>query len=163
MRLGQDGVDDERGAAAVEFALLVSAFLVLVFGMVDYGLWFSDSMAARQGVRDAARTGVVATFEPCGTEIGELDRLRCTTHERIGTVTGSAYVRVDASEGWRRGASLEVCALVASPGVVGLVPLPHDGVVAARTTMSIEDESVVPSATSSADALPAGLSWTRCG
>ena len=34
----------------------------LVFGIIDYGLWFSDSLSTRQGVREAARQGVVANF-----------------------------------------------------------------------------------------------------
>ena len=50
----------DSGATAVEFALVAPILLLLVFGIIEYGLWFSDSLATRQGVREAARQGVVA-------------------------------------------------------------------------------------------------------
>ena len=50
----------DGGATAVEFALVAPILLLLVFGIIEYGLWFSDSLATRQGVREAARQGVVA-------------------------------------------------------------------------------------------------------
>ena len=43
----------ERGAAAVEFALVMPILLILVFGLIQYGLYFW----AVQGGADAARTG----------------------------------------------------------------------------------------------------------
>ena len=52
----------DDGATAVEFALVVPILLLLVFGIIEYGLWFSDSLSTRQGVREAARQGVVANF-----------------------------------------------------------------------------------------------------
>ena len=51
------GVADGRGAAALEFALVVPVLLALVFGIIDYGIYFTDSLAARDGVRVAARPG----------------------------------------------------------------------------------------------------------
>jgi Flp pilus assembly protein TadG len=44
---------DERGASAVEFALVMPFLLVLVFGLIQYGLYFW----AMQGGADAARHG----------------------------------------------------------------------------------------------------------
>ena len=44
---------NERGASAVEFALVMPILLVLVFGLIQYGLYFW----ALQGGADAARTG----------------------------------------------------------------------------------------------------------
>ena len=42
-----------RGAAAVEFALVVPILFLLVFGIIDYGLYFSNSLATRQATRDS--------------------------------------------------------------------------------------------------------------
>jgi hypothetical protein len=46
---------NERGAVAVEFALVVPVLLLLVLGMIDFGrLWFTQvslSQAAREGAR----------------------------------------------------------------------------------------------------------------
>jgi Flp pilus assembly protein TadG len=49
---------DERGAAAVEFALISVALFVIVFGIITFGLFFSRyevyQSAAREGARFAA-------------------------------------------------------------------------------------------------------------
>jgi Flp pilus assembly protein TadG len=51
----------ERGAAAVEFALIASVLLMLVFGILEYGRTFSEievlTSAAREGARVAAVGG----------------------------------------------------------------------------------------------------------
>lgn len=49
---------DERGAAAVEFALILPIFLILLFGIIDFGYMINRSSiinnAARDGVREAS-------------------------------------------------------------------------------------------------------------
>jgi Flp pilus assembly protein TadG len=49
---------DESGASAVEFALILPLFLLLVFGMIDFGRAYNMQMtltdAAREGVRPLA-------------------------------------------------------------------------------------------------------------
>jgi Flp pilus assembly protein TadG len=49
---------DERGAAAVEFAIVASIFFLLVFGIIDFGFgfhtWNGTANAAREGARKAA-------------------------------------------------------------------------------------------------------------
>lgn len=47
---------DERGASAVEFALIVPIFMVLVFAIIDFG----DMMSVRQAVSQAAAEGARA-------------------------------------------------------------------------------------------------------
>ncbi len=49
----------ESGAAAVEFALLSVVFLTLVFGMIQYSLYFWSTQSAANATRDAARRGAV--------------------------------------------------------------------------------------------------------
>ena len=55
----------DPGAAAVEFALVTPLLLVMLFGIIDYGIWFADSISARQAVRDAARQGFVENSGHC--------------------------------------------------------------------------------------------------
>lgn len=44
-----------RGAALVEFALILPLLVLLVFGMIDFGLLLSDHLALNQTAREAAR------------------------------------------------------------------------------------------------------------
>ncbi|MGH3318125.1 MAG: TadE/TadG family type IV pilus assembly protein [Nocardioidaceae bacterium] len=156
--------DGECGAAAVEFALLVPLLFALLFGIIDYGLWFNDSLNVRQGVREAARRGVVQNFaypECAGTQP---QRLACAAKDEIGAVTGPTYVRVSASEGWGRGRSLTVCGMVKAGAVTGLAPLPADGLVKSKTSMSIEVTSPGPTSDPFVyqDTVPEGVDWSWC-
>jgi Flp pilus assembly pilin Flp len=62
----------ERGAAAVEFALVVPVLVLLVFGIIQFGraynLYLTATAAAREGARAAAvggsAAGAVGAFWP---------------------------------------------------------------------------------------------------
>ena len=154
----------DAGAAAVEFALVSIVFFLVLFGIIQYGLYFNDSLNARQGVREAARQGVVRNFPSCGTAGTDLDRLKCNTKKEIGAITGATYVKVvTPSGGWAKAQPLTVCAMVKSDGAIGLLPMPHGGWITSRTRMSIEQAAApLPTGSASADALPAGASWSWC-
>ncbi|PWN01754.1 hypothetical protein DJ010_17125 [Nocardioides silvaticus] len=51
--------DEERGAAAVEFALVVPILLILVFGIVNFGQFLSQRQAATQAAAEGARAAAV--------------------------------------------------------------------------------------------------------
>jgi Flp pilus assembly protein TadG len=51
--------DGEQGAAAVEFALLAPIFIMIVFGIISFGLVFAQQLGLSNGARQGARTGVV--------------------------------------------------------------------------------------------------------
>ncbi|MAO80876.1 MAG: pilus assembly protein TadE [Nocardioides sp.] len=50
---------EQRGAAAVEFALVAPLLLLLVFGVISYGYMLSFRQALSQGVAEGARAGAV--------------------------------------------------------------------------------------------------------
>lgn len=149
----------ERGAAALEFALVSLPLLTLLLGMIQYGLFFNESLNTRQGVREAARMGVVQAFPSCSGASTDAERLQCTTTSQIRALTGPTYVKVSTPDGWARGKPLVVCAVVASNGGVGLLPLPHGGFVTSITQMSIEQDDTTPTGFPAADSLPAGATW----
>jgi TadE-like protein len=58
--------DPDGGAAAVEFALLVPVFFVLVFGMISAGLALSRQIHLTQAAREASRYGATLSFPGAG-------------------------------------------------------------------------------------------------
>jgi Flp pilus assembly protein TadG len=46
----------ERGAAAVEFALVVPLLLTLLLGVIEFGHYFNVQISATHAAREAART-----------------------------------------------------------------------------------------------------------
>ena len=51
--------ESDRGAAAVEFALVVLPLLVIVFGIINFGFVFSQQSTLNNAVREGARRAVV--------------------------------------------------------------------------------------------------------
>lgn len=152
---------DDRGAAVVEFALVSTILLPLLFGVLQYGLWFSDTLAVRSGVREAARAGVVKNFASPGCTGDDMAQLACKAKKQIGAISGTTYVKIYAPSGWTRPQPLVVCAMVRSTAI-GLVPLPSDGLIKSRTEMSIELTDSVPNSLTYADTPPAGSGWGWC-
>ena len=163
----------ERGAGAVEFALLVPLLFVILFGIIDYGFWFNDSLNARQGVREAARQGVVHNFgttSSCGasyaqTPSANLQKLVCKTKAEVGAVTGPVFVKVHLPGGptWERGEPLVVCAMVRADGTTGIAPLPGDGLIKTRTDLSIEKVvGITQTEAEGWETDPSGDNWSWC-
>lgn len=159
----------DGGAAAVEFALVVPILLGLMLGIVDYGLWFGDSLNVRQGVREGARQAVVddlATTPGC-TSGTDLAKAACITKLRIGAMGGQTYVRITVltpasvpTTEWKKGNHLLVCAMVKEDGLTGLTPMPSDALLTSSVRMRIENG--VASRPSYEDTPPAGAGWTWC-
>jgi len=49
----------QRGAAAVEFALVLPIFLVIVFGILQYSVYFFSAQSGAAAAREAARRAAV--------------------------------------------------------------------------------------------------------
>ena len=102
-----------RGAAAVEFALVVPILLALFCGIVDYGMWLNNSISTRQGVREGARQGVIANSMTGCTTGTKMEQLACKTDKLVGPVSGTAYTRIVVpAAGWKQGELLLVCTIV---------------------------------------------------
>ena len=153
------------GAAAVEFALVSTLFFLILFGIIQYGLFFNDSLNTRQGVRETARQGVVRNFPSCAGASTDMEKLKCSAKNQIAALAGTSntYVKViPPSPSWAKTKPLVVCALVKTDAV-GFLPMPNNGWVSSRTEMSIEqDAAPLPTGmgSASADTLPAGPSWS---
>lgn len=49
----------ERGAAMVEFALILPILLVLIFGIIDFGFLFNAQVSLTQATREGVRLGAI--------------------------------------------------------------------------------------------------------
>jgi Flp pilus assembly protein TadG len=151
----------ERGAAAVEFALVLPILLVLLVGIINYGMMFNDSNNLRQGTREAARRAVVGDFDGSSCTTGCNAKLISMTKSAIGATSSQTYVAIKAPSSWAKGNQLTVCALIKPASITNVVPMP--GRMSAVTTFSIEVDSTVPDISTYAETPPSGVSWpTGC-
>ena len=63
------GLRGERGAVVVEFALLAPVFLLLVFGIIDFGHALYMQQMASNASREGARYGTRYTTSAAGTHL----------------------------------------------------------------------------------------------
>lgn len=167
--------DREGGAAAVEFALVLPILIWILFGTIDYGLYFNASLQARWGVHDAARAASVAPDRAgptsCGTRIvapRDVTRLICAVLAGTDSATAKKYVDVMLPDGWVVGKQLVVCERLDVSGISGLVPMP--GSIKDIAVVTIESDATDPSWENKTqpgqdyeDPLPKRTSWGWCG
>jgi Flp pilus assembly protein TadG len=120
----------DRGAEAVEFALVVPLFLLLVFGVVDFGYMINRDTMVNNASREGAREGALnpnadaieckvrrelATVEPAGGGVNcrpsstkitvtvgcrKPDNTSCATFATDATSGGTVNVKVDYQHSW---------------------------------------------------------------
>lgn len=76
-------VHRERGAVAVEFALVLPILLLLIFGVMQYGLYFWSAQGGSTAVREAARRAAVGDLTACSA-------FEAQVRERIGGLGDAA-------------------------------------------------------------------------
>lgn len=117
---------DQRGAAAVEFALVVLPFLTLVFGAIDFGYAVNNDVMVNNAAREGAREG---SLDPDVTAITQV------VQHQLSTVPGTATVGVTC-----RKASGAACsgltAATAGDTVIVTVRLHHDWITPLGGTFS---------------------------
>jgi hypothetical protein len=161
----------DRGAAAVEFALLAVPLFTLLFGAIAYGLYFADVQTIERATADAARDATLSagTFgvnwtgpSVCaptanllnGVEAGDLAKVVCGLSSSIKPLGGDVlYVKAEIvnagglqPDGWVSGNRLRVCSLTRDQAVLPFVPLPGGGLITSRVDMPIQQGGPVGSA-----------------
>ena len=160
----------EHGAVVLEFALIAPIILMILFGVLTWGLWLNDALNLRQGVREASRQGVVNVFgstAACGatyevTPSTDIQKLICSTKESGKGLTGETYVKVLLPHGWVRGQSLVVCTMIKADRITSMIPLPDGGVVKSRSEMAIEMVTPGQTETAGQEKPPTGTDWLWC-
>lgn len=97
-------LQDERGIAAVEFAIVLPLLLILVFGIIEFGFAFYIKQVVTNASREAARAGIVqAAARPTKTSIEGVAR------DYIGTAgwdksKASVDIAINQASAWTSGA-----------------------------------------------------------
>ena len=52
-------IDNQRGASAVEFALVLPVLVIMVFGIIEFGIVFYNKAVITNACREAARAAIV--------------------------------------------------------------------------------------------------------
>jgi Flp pilus assembly protein TadG len=169
----------DQGAAVVEFALVTPLLLLMLFGIIEYGIWFADSISARQAARDVARGGSVEQFGSCSPAAtgpdADLHNLACSVQSQLGQLSAAGYVRAviapdplavstTATGAWQSGATLRVCVITQHRALLPLVPLPAGGITTTRVDIPIEvvGAGAATRASYQGPTPPSGANWTWC-
>lgn len=92
-------LDGDRGASLVEFGIVAPLLLLLLFGVVEFGLLFGKKLDVSQGAREGARLAAVnyqATDGSTGaTQTTEIVTATCQRME----VASSTVITIDTSAG----------------------------------------------------------------
>ncbi|MBL8581266.1 MAG: pilus assembly protein, partial [Rhizobiaceae bacterium] len=51
-------IKEDKATSAVEFAIIAPVFILVLFGLIAYGIYFGASHSVQQLAADAARTAV---------------------------------------------------------------------------------------------------------
>jgi hypothetical protein len=73
---------DQRGAAMVEFALILPIVLLLTFGLIDFGFAFADAAGIKSATRSGARIGSALSKQP-----GQLQSITAAVNAGLGNST----------------------------------------------------------------------------
>jgi Flp pilus assembly protein TadG len=124
-------VGRERGAVAVEFAIIFPVLLLLVFGIIDFGFGFHAWDASENAAREGARVGAVkpSLFDietRARSTSSSLDQSKLTVDTSCSTDKGVSFHGCPAGTSWVEGDIVKVTVsyvydyITPLPGFIGL-------------------------------------------
>jgi Flp pilus assembly protein TadG len=124
---------DERGQTMVEFALVLPVLLVVLFGIIQFGITYGNYVALTDAVRAGARTAAVSrsSTDPVGDT-------KARVKDASGDLDATQVVpTVDTPAGWTHGEDVTVTATYPySISLLGVVV--KSGFLSSSTTERIE-------------------------
>lgn len=141
----------DDGASAVEFALVLPILLMLLFGVIDYGWWFGETLGLRSGVREAARLGAVNEVVPVTSSAEDVKAVMLQRSPQLTSDAANLAVAVRiygpgaTGEIPGTGSTLLICAMFPGESITGLgdVLYPFPDNQAASATMRLEKTPVL--------------------
>lgn len=133
----------ERGASAVEFALVSGILFTLIFGTIQYGLYFWSLQSGAQAAREAARQAAVGSLDCDALRAAVLNN---SQGERAGTVEVTRTfwtdetLSVEAGDPPDIGGAVEVTVTFESIDLgLPFVPFIDGGRIAERSVARVEN------------------------
>jgi Flp pilus assembly protein TadG len=130
---------DELGVAALEFALVFTFILApLLFGTLEYGLYFWGQSSANAAVREGARRSSVGDYADCGSfrslvalQSGSAVKTSDTIRRTFATAAGVSVATPEVGDIMTVSVSFQ-----AVP--VGFFPLPNGGAITSDVSSRVE-------------------------
>lgn len=140
---------DDRGSVALEFALIVPVFLLLVYGGISFGLAMSTKAQMTEAAAEGARYAIANTngaTDPCATSATQ----------------GYAYnAKAQAANALKAmGYNAQWATITATPSVSTCIPTSTAVSVTVTITYPYKDHPIVPGAPGLGLVLPATLNST---
>lgn len=153
-----------RGAALVEFALIVPIFLVLVMGIIDFAMAFNDYNSLRSGVAEAGRQAAVGNYATSSCSGSSVQELVCMTESRTELDPARVRVHIDLPTTYTVGESVKVCAMYRLESVTGMFDaVLENKTIKAETEMRLEQlDDADPLTDYTGDAAFTGSDWSWC-
>jgi Flp pilus assembly protein TadG len=108
----------ERGAAAVEFALVAMVLIALLIGIIQFSIWFWGYQAGSHAAREAAR---FAAVEPCAN--GPIQTRALQRVDELAPAVGPATATVTRTPASGYKVGDEISVQVSFPVLdIGLIP-----------------------------------------
>ena len=125
------GRRDERGASAVEFALIMIPFFVLVIGLIEYGWYFyvaqntsgaASTVARKMEVGDCWTTGQAQTF--ANNQSAQVTSVVNSLGATASPAPGTAFT----------------ITVTANATLMNFLPVPNGGTITRTVAAQVEDD-----------------------
>jgi TadE-like protein len=143
----------ERGATAVETAILLPLLLLILFAVLDFGMYFSQWLSVRNGEREGLRMAIVNVSpvapnpagwncpieSPVAPAAGSPEQsLVCFTKSHVGLDQKKTRVKILFAPPYRGGQPVKVCVQYEATSLAGLAPK-----VMSKHVLTAQSESLI--------------------
>jgi Flp pilus assembly protein TadG len=154
------GSSDEAGNALVEFAIVIPLFLLLLFGMIEFGLLLYKNIGTTEGLREAGRQAAVGQYSGniASCNLAPTDSVVCLAKQRIGVSGPAIHVIAPTNT---IGSAFAICATYRSTAITGATVPFVPKYLHSETIMRLE-QAPTPGLTTGGDPDPEGNNWSSC-
>ncbi|HEX5615890.1 MAG TPA: TadE/TadG family type IV pilus assembly protein [Acidimicrobiia bacterium] len=135
---------DERGANLVEFVLVLPLLVLLVFGIIEFGVNFDRKIGVNSAAREGARAAIVGNAPGCDATAPDTltaAEIKCFVQDRLGLSDSDVEVEVIAASGSEIGDPIKVCVEYPAESITLLfAPLLNGAELRSSATMRIEQD-----------------------